>query len=68
LGVAEIYAGLVDGMVIDRVDEALVPRIEVLGMSVEIADTVMKSEDDRRGLAETALRFCAAIAKEKGQG
>ncbi len=68
LGVAEIYAGLVDGMVIDRVDEALAPRIEALGMSVEIADTVMKSEDDRRALAETALRFCAAIAKEKGQG
>jgi LPPG:FO 2-phospho-L-lactate transferase len=67
-GVAEIYAGLVDGMVIDRVDEALAPRIEALGMSVEIADTIMKSEGDRRALAETALRFSAAIAKETKQG
>jgi LPPG:FO 2-phospho-L-lactate transferase len=67
-GVAEIYAGLVDGMIIDRVDEELAPRIEALGMRVEIADTVMKDERDRRSLAETALRFCAAIAKEKQQG
>jgi LPPG:FO 2-phospho-L-lactate transferase len=67
-GVSEIYAGLVDGMIIDRVDEMLAPRIESLGMSVEIADTVMKDEGDRRALAETALAFSAVIAKEKTQG
>jgi hypothetical protein len=37
-------------------------------MRVEIADTVMKSEGDKRALAETALAFCAEIAKEKEQG
>ena len=56
VGVAQIYQGVIDGMIIDRLDESFAPRIEALGMAVEIADTIMKSDDDRRALAEVALR------------
>ena len=58
-GVAAIYAGLIDGMVIDRLDEAYVPAIRDMGIEVEIADTIMKSEEDRRALARTVLDFCS---------
>jgi LPPG:FO 2-phospho-L-lactate transferase len=60
-GVAALYVGVIDGMVIDRVDEALAPRIEGLGIKVEIADTIMNSEEDRRALAETVFRFCGRL-------
>ncbi len=57
LGVAEYYQGLVDVMAIDRLDAALAPDIEALGMQVCIADTVMTTPDKRRSLAEHILKF-----------
>jgi len=60
--VAAIYAGLVDGMIIDRVDEALAPRIEALGMRVHITETIMRSDADRAALAQESLAFAQAIA------
>ena len=57
LGVAEYYQGLVDVMAIDRLDAALAPGIEALGMQVCIADTVMTTPDKRRSLAEHILKF-----------
>jgi len=61
-GVAAIYGGLVDGMVIDNVDSDLAPRIIGMGMDVEVTDTIMKSEQDRARLAQTVLSFCARLA------
>lgn len=55
LGVARIYAGLVDRFVIDEVDAGLLPGIEALGMAVEVLPTVMRTEDDRRALAAALL-------------
>jgi LPPG:FO 2-phospho-L-lactate transferase len=63
-GVAAIYAGVIDGMVIDRVDEALSQRIEALGMRVHVTETVMRSDDDRAELAREALEFARAIAAD----
>ncbi|MGI8588041.1 MAG: 2-phospho-L-lactate transferase [Chloroflexia bacterium] len=57
-GVAEIYRGLLSGMVIDEADAALAPRIADLGMAVEVAQTVMRTEADREALARTVLAFC----------
>lgn len=65
VGVAGIYQGLIDGMIIDRRDEHDAPRIEALGIAVEIADTIMRSDDDRRTLGEVALRFCEQLASNK---
>jgi LPPG:FO 2-phospho-L-lactate transferase len=62
LGVAAMYYDLIDGIIIDRIDEAYAPRIRELGIEVEITDTIMKGDDDRRALAETSLRFCNRLA------
>jgi LPPG:FO 2-phospho-L-lactate transferase len=60
-GVARIYDDAIQGMIIDRLDEAHAPAILSLGFAVEIADTIMKTDEDRRALAEVALRFCQTI-------
>jgi len=55
LGVARLYAGLVDRFVIDDADAALRPEIEALGMTVGVLPTVMRSDDGRRALAAALL-------------
>lgn len=55
LGVARLYAGLVDRFVIDERDAELRPGIEALGMAVEVLPTVMRTDDDRRALAAALL-------------
>ncbi len=55
LGVARLYAGLVDRFVIDEADVALAPQIEALGMAVDVLPTVMRTDDDRRTLAAALL-------------
>ena len=56
LGVARLYAGLVDRFVIDTADAALRTAIEGLGMSVEVLPTVMRTDDDRRALAAALVQ------------
>jgi LPPG:FO 2-phospho-L-lactate transferase len=61
LGVARLYTGLIDGMIIDALDAGLAPAIRALGMQVEITNTIMRDDSDRRALAETALAFAARL-------
>ncbi len=61
-GVAALYAGLVDGLVIDEADRALASRIEALGIAVLVAPTVMGGAVDRRRLAEQTLAFARGLA------
>ncbi|MGH2459364.1 MAG: 2-phospho-L-lactate transferase [Chloroflexota bacterium] len=62
-GVAELYRGLIDGMVIDEVDAALAPRIEALGMRVLVAPTVMLTIEDRASLARRVVEFGERIGR-----
>ena len=62
VGIARHYAGLVDGLVIDVADAALVPQIAAEGIAVKVAPTVMSSPDDRVALARTCLAFAGEIA------
>ncbi len=55
VGVARIYAGLVDAMVLDRRDASLAPAVEELGIRAVVTDTVMTSTPDRERLARTVL-------------
>jgi LPPG:FO 2-phospho-L-lactate transferase len=55
LGVARLYAGLVDVMVIDDVDAALAPAVEALGFDVVVTDTIMGGPDGRERLARNLL-------------
>ncbi len=59
VGVAEMYRGLVDVMVIDEQDRTLASRVEALGMRAVVTDTMMTS--DRRK-AELAAEVVAAAA------
>jgi LPPG:FO 2-phospho-L-lactate transferase len=61
LGVARIYAGLLDGFVVDRVDAALAPEIDALGMRTLVTDTVMVDDASRARLAGETLDFAERI-------
>ncbi len=58
-GVARMYAGLVDGMVVDRTDEGERAGIEALGMRVLATESVMRDAEDRARLASETLEFGA---------
>ena len=51
IGVARIYAGLVDAFVLDEADAALGPAVEELGMQAVVLPTVMRADADRAALA-----------------
>jgi LPPG:FO 2-phospho-L-lactate transferase len=55
LGVAGIYTGLVDAMVIDTVDADLAAGIERTGVAVTVTDTIMHDAASRQHLATAAL-------------
>jgi LPPG:FO 2-phospho-L-lactate transferase len=56
-GVARMYEGLVDGMVVDAFDEDERAGIEDLGMRVLVTDSVMRDAGDRARLASETLEF-----------
>ncbi|CAN5686010.1 2-phospho-L-lactate transferase [soil metagenome] len=59
-GVARMYEGIVDGMVLDRADVAEEDGIVELGMEVLVTDAVMRDEKDRGRLAREVLEFAGA--------
>jgi LPPG:FO 2-phospho-L-lactate transferase len=60
LGVARIYAGIVDRFVLDTVDRELATEIETLGMRTRVTDTVMTDDAARARLAAEVLEFAVA--------
>jgi LPPG:FO 2-phospho-L-lactate transferase len=54
-GVARLYAGLVDRFVLDEVDAELAVEVASTGLEPWVLPTVMRSDDDRRRLAEALL-------------
>lgn len=63
LGVARLYTGLIDGIVIDEIDAALAPAIAALGLAVLPAQTIMGDTADRERLARDVLGFCRRLAE-----
>ncbi len=61
-GVATLYSGLLDGMVIDGQDADAQQRIEALGMRVLVTNTMMDDPASRARLAGETLDFAARIA------
>jgi LPPG:FO 2-phospho-L-lactate transferase len=55
VGVARLYAGLVDRFVLDEADAALAPDVEALGMEALVRPTVMRTDGDRASLARSLL-------------
>jgi LPPG:FO 2-phospho-L-lactate transferase len=62
-GVARMYGGLVEGMVVDRADEAERSEIEALGMRVLATDAIMRDAPDRARLAREVLEFGGTVAR-----
>ncbi|HXZ52663.1 MAG TPA: 2-phospho-L-lactate transferase CofD family protein [Burkholderiales bacterium] len=61
------YYKLIDGFVIDAVDEAQADGILASGIEVLIARTVMRTPEDRVALAQTVLDFAHAIRVHKAR-
>jgi LPPG:FO 2-phospho-L-lactate transferase len=60
LGVARLYAGVVDRFVIDETDAALAVPIEAeTAMAVSVVPTVMRTDEDRAALARAILEAAA---------
>ena len=55
VGVAEMYSGLIDVMVIDVQDGDLAPRVEALGMRCVVTDTMMTSAGRKAELARDVV-------------
>ena len=49
--------GLLDGFILDNLDQPLIKQVEVLGIKTTATQTIMKSVMDRRQLAGTLLAF-----------
>ena len=56
VGVARVYRGLIDLMVIDEQDSALAPAVEALGMRCYVTDTMMTSLERKTELAAEVVR------------
>lgn len=55
-GVAELYRGLVDVFVIDRVDRQQAGAIEALGMRAVVTNTIMSGTPQKKALARAAMK------------
>jgi LPPG:FO 2-phospho-L-lactate transferase len=62
LGIARIYADLIDALVIDQVDADLAAPITDLGLAVAVTDTIMRGTAEKANLATTVLALANTIA------
>ncbi|MBK6663321.1 MAG: 2-phospho-L-lactate transferase [Thermoflexaceae bacterium] len=67
VGVAAVYRGLIDLMVIDEQDRALAPRVEALGMRCHVTDTMMTSAERKAELAAEVVREARRVPRAMGQ-
>lgn len=63
--VAAHYRGLIEGLLIDEVDARHRDAIAATGAAVRVAQTVMRSMDDRTALARECLAFAAQLQKQR---
>lgn len=57
MAVAEQYRGLVNGFVLDKIDSRLAADVQRLNMRTLATNTLMKTADERKRLAEDVLNF-----------
>ena len=56
LGVARLYADVVDTFIVDATDAALTPAIEALGLRAVATDTIMGDDAARARIGRAVLR------------
>ncbi|MBI3328938.1 MAG: 2-phospho-L-lactate transferase [Nitrospinae bacterium] len=57
VGVARYYGKILDGFVLDALDQALQEPIRNMGIAVRVTDTIMSGPAERRALAETVVKM-----------
>ena len=57
LGVARYYGDLLDGFVLDTLDQALQPAIRQMGIGVHAMNTIMNGPAERRALAKAVVEM-----------
>ena len=65
--VAEHYQQILSGILIDEVDVELAPEIEALGIRTKVTQTMMRTQPDRRILAEEVLAFTAELVEAESR-
>ncbi|MEW6688327.1 MAG: 2-phospho-L-lactate transferase CofD family protein [Pseudomonadota bacterium] len=65
--VALEYLRLIDGFVIDSEDAAAAEDVRSIGIEVLVANTVMRTQEDRGALARAVLAFAQTIRERKLQ-
>ena len=61
VAVADCYAGLIDGLVIDEADAEDADELSDSGIAVLVTGTVMRSDGDRERLASETLAFASGL-------
>src|SRR5205814_1389728 len=65
VGVARLFHGLVDALVLDEVDAALADLVRALGMDAVVGPTIMRWLSEERVLARRALE-AVGVAAQRG--
>jgi LPPG:FO 2-phospho-L-lactate transferase len=60
-GIAKLYRGLVDVLVIDRVDRQQVSSVEKSGMRAVVTNTIMSGIPQKKSLARVVLKAAGAL-------
>ena len=55
VGIAQLYVGVVDTLVLDRADAQLAPAVEALGFRAAVCDTVMVDPSRRADIGRQLL-------------
>jgi LPPG:FO 2-phospho-L-lactate transferase len=56
-GIAAHFAGLLDGLILDSIDQEEIPKVEALDIRATARRTLMESLSDKVALAETILNW-----------
>lgn len=62
LGVARLYAEIVDAFVLDAIDADQAPAIDSLGLRTLVTDSIMEDETGRARVAAAILDFAATLS------
>ena len=59
--IAKHYDGLIDGLILDVLDQSLVSQVEDIGIRTKVMNTVMHNDQDKIQLAQGVLDFAQEI-------
>ena len=61
VSIAKHYDGLIDGLILDVLDQNLVSQVEDIGIKTKVMNTIMHNDQDKIQLAQSVLDFAQEI-------